>query len=158
MRKIIFFTLLLIVSVLSFSQQTTTASPPVKTDYLKKSKNQNTAAWILLGGGFALTSTGIILGVNGAAEEIAGIFTGEKSNKLEVGAIFFYTGLASMLGSIPLFIASTRNKRKATAVSASFKIETGPFVRPCSAEASAKAMQTTLIKSGYPAMVIKINL
>ncbi len=89
MKKNIFLTLLLIISVTSFSQQPATVTPAVKTDYLKKSKNQNTTAWILLGGGFAFASTGIILGINGAAEEIAGIFTGEKSNKLEVGAVFF---------------------------------------------------------------------
>ena len=124
MRKTILVNLLMTFSVASFSQQTTTATPAVKTDYLKKSKKQNTAAWILVGGGFAFTTTGILVGINGAAEEIIGAFTGEKSNKFEIGAGFFYTGLATMLGSIPLFIASTRNKRKASAVSTFFKIET----------------------------------
>ena len=146
MRIIIFFTLLLIVSGRSFSQQTAAVTPPVKTDYLKKSKNQSTAAWILLGGGFAFTTTGIILGINSVATEIVGAFTGEQSNTFEVGAVFFYTGLASMVGSIPLFMASSRNKRKASAVSASFKIETGPFVK-----------QAALIKSCYPAIALKIN-
>ena len=147
MRKIIIVALLLIISAASFGQQTTTVTLPVKTDYLKKSKKQNTAAWILLSGGFAFTSTGIIVGINGTTDEIVGIFTGEKSNKLEIGAGFFFTGLAAMIGSIPLFIASTRNKRKANTVSASFKIETGSFVR-----------QAGLTKCGYPVMVIKINL
>ena len=126
--------------------QTTTATPAVKTDYLKKSKNQNPAAWILLGGGFAFATTGIIVGINGAAEEIIGAFSGEKSNTLEIGAGFFYTGLAAMLGSIPLFIASTRNKRKASAVSTFFKIEKRSFTQ-----------QARLVKSGYPAIALKIN-
>jgi len=146
MKKIILFALLLIFSITSFSQQTTTATTSAKTDYLKKGKNQNTAAWILLSGGFAFASTGIILGINGSAEELVGAFTGEQSNKLEIGAGFFFTGLASMLGSIPLFIASSRNKRKASAVSTSFKIETGSFVG-----------QAAPFKSGYPAIAIKIN-
>ena len=146
MRKPVFFILLLIISVISFSQQTITATPPVKTDYLKKSKNQNTAAWILLGGGFAFATTGIIVGVNGTTREIVGAFTGEKSNQFEIGAGFFYAGLATMAGSIPLFIASSRNKRKASAVSTSFKIETGTFVQ-----------QTALIRSRFPAIAIKIK-
>lgn len=146
MRRIIFFALLLILSATSFSQQTTTSTPLAKTDYLKKSKKQNTAAWILLGGGFAFTTTGIIVGINGTTDEIVGIFTGEKSNKFEIGAGFFFTGLASMLGSIPLFIASTRNKKNAAAVSASFKIETRSFMP-----------QAALVKSGYPAIAVKIN-
>ncbi len=146
MRKIIFIAFLLIFSSTSFSQQTSPPASLTKSDYLKKSKKQNTAAWILLGGGFACTTTGLILGINGVTEEIAGIFTGEQSNTFEAGAVLFYTGLASMLGSIPFFIASTNNKRKANNLSASFKIENGSYL-----------YKASMIKTGYPAIAVKIK-
>ena len=38
----------------SFCQKTNDSVQVVKTDYLTRSKNQKTAAWILLGGGTAL--------------------------------------------------------------------------------------------------------
>jgi len=146
MNKHFIFILLLILSINVFSQQTTPTDPTVKTDYLKKSKNQKTAAWILLGSGFALTTTGMIIGISSAAEEIFGAFTNEKSNSFEVGAVLFYTGLASMLGSIPLFIASSKNKNKAN-TTASFKFETRTTIQ-----------QYSQVKAQYPAISIKIRL
>lgn len=50
--KSIFIVLLMLLSLTGFSQQTT---PGVNTDYLEKSKNQKTAAKILLWGGVLVT-------------------------------------------------------------------------------------------------------
>lgn len=147
MKKNIFVALLLMVSIISFSQPTNNLAPAVQTDYLKKSKNQNTLAWILLGGGLGLTSAGIAVGLNEAVNDISNIFSGEEQKTSSAGAILFYTGLASMLTSIPLFIVSSSNKRKAEEVSAFLKIETIPFVQ-----------QNNFARKAYPAISVKLRL
>ena len=77
--------------------------------YSKKNKNQKTTAWIMLGGGFVLT-------VGGAAiiskEMLIDPWTGDTVNPIG-GVIMFYGGLASMTTSIPFFIASGKNKKRA---------------------------------------------
>jgi len=115
MKKLIFFLLLLAVSACSFSQPTTTSISPVKIDYLKKSKHQKTIAWILAGGGLAIRATGYAIGVNVDFFDDSGVW----------GAIILLsTGAATMLASIPFFIASAKNKRRA--MSLSFKNEKAP--------------------------------
>lgn len=118
-----------------------------KADYLQKSKNQNTAAWILVGGGAAMVSVGSIIGLADATEAIGSIFTGEPEEPSDAGPILFYTGAAAMLGSIPLFIASSRNKRNANSMSAFFKKENRPLLH-----------RNSFSKASYPALAIKINL
>ena len=54
--------LLLVLPVTSFCQKTNDTVPDIKTDYMEKSKNQKTAAWVLLGGGVALIGTGFLVG------------------------------------------------------------------------------------------------
>ncbi len=86
---------------------------------LQKSKKQKTAAWILLGGGGALTTIGFIVGISQAANDfsngISNIFTNTNySTSSSTGAIIMViAGTGAMLGSIPLFIASGNNKKKA---------------------------------------------
>ena len=62
------------------------------------------------------------------------------------GAVFGVLGFLSAVGSIPLFIASGRNKRKAMNVSAYFEIQQNPVAR-----------RTGLICLSSPALSIKIN-
>ena len=119
MRKIITFSLLLLFSAATFSQQTTLVKPElIKTDYLKKSKNQKTAAWLLLGGGATVSLIGIAVEVNSANNALIDLFTLQPTtSSSSSGGVLFFTGGAAMLGSIPLFIASSRNKRKGMALS-----------------------------------------
>lgn len=117
MKKNFLFVLVLSVSATTFCQQTQPKTSLTRENYLQKAKKQNATAWVLLGSGFAVTSAGIITGINGTADEFAGIFTGENSNTLEVGGVMIYTGLAAMAGSIPFFIASSRNKKRAMSLS-----------------------------------------
>ena len=149
MKKIIVFTLLLIVSATSFSQQTTPSPALTKQDYLKKSKGQKTAAWVLLGGGFACTVTGYVIVKNSltSGDNFFGISynTGELDKDFVAGEIIFFTGAAAMLGSIPLFIASSRNKRKA--MSLSFKNETIPQLQ-----------KNSFVYSAVPSLTLKISL
>lgn len=118
-----------------------------KDDYLKKSKNQSTAAWILVGGGAAMVSVGTIIGITDGAKALGSIFSGETEEPSNAGPILFYTGAAAMLGSIPLFIASSRNKRKANSMSAFFKMENRPLLQ-----------RSSFTKASYPALTFKIKL
>ena len=145
MKLIIAFILLLTMLCTSFSQVVNPRPTLTQSDYLKKSKKQNTAAWIVLGGGFALTSAGIITGINGVTNEIFGVFNGEKSNTIEVGTVLFYSGLAAMVASIPLFMASSKNKKRAMGLA--IKIE------------EAKQFNNQyFVSRPVPSLTLKINL
>ena len=82
----------------------TNDSTPVKDHdyYLTKSKNQKTAAWILLGGGIGFMAGGLL-----SASSKSATF-----DQAFTGAFFIVTGFVSSLTSIPLFMASARNKIK----------------------------------------------
>jgi len=105
----------------SFSQQIDPAPALTKQDYMEKSKKQKTAAWVLLGGGAALIITGTILSAN----EVEKDYQNDPNNPFAplTEADFdgpewvFTTGIFAGLGSIPLFIASSRNRRKAMSLS-----------------------------------------
>ena len=147
MKKQIMIILLLAISATSFSQITESSKIFTNAEYLKKSRKQNTAGWIFLGSGFALSATGLIIGVAGTADEFVGVITDEKSHKWETAGGLFFTGLASMLTSIPFFVSASKNKKKANGVSASFKFE------------KTQAIQYRYFTtSSYPAIAFKINL
>lgn len=103
--KIISLVLMLVVSSSLFSQQ------PLLTEeeYLRKSKSQKTAAWVLFGGGLGMVSGGIAINLSG------GILNGNGSKGLWLS----YVGGATVLSSIPLFITASKNKRKAASLSMS---------------------------------------
>jgi hypothetical protein len=83
-------------------------------DLFKKGRNQKKAALIMLCGGGALVITGIIAGVNKAEKEIIGLFTPNPPAKNYTAEnILLIAGGGAVLGSIPLFIVSSRNLHKA---------------------------------------------
>ncbi len=116
MKKVITYALLLALPAAGFCQKTNDTVPVVKTDYLVKSKNQKTAAWVLLGGGVALMGAGYLIGDSkNATFDDAG-----------TGVVLGGIGFLSAVGSIPLFIASGKNKRKAMKATTFIKLETAP--------------------------------
>ena len=153
MRKMILYTLLLIIPAATFCQSVANDIPVVKTDYLKKSKNQKTAAWVLLGGGFALTTTSIVMASSKITEDyvnvIAGVFSSEpvQENNYTAENILLITGTASMLASIPFFIASKKNKRRAIDMTANIKMEDAKLIR-----------SQSFVQTSYPAITVKIKL
>lgn len=139
MKKLIAFLLILVVSTASFSQTTTPS--PEKADYLKKSKSQKTAAWLLAGGGVV---TAIIAASSYTIVDFGSdIFEG--TNKTTTAAVFFAIGGVAALSSIPLFIASGRNKRKG--MSLSFKNETVPQIQ-----------KNSFVYRAIPSLTIKMSL
>jgi len=135
MKIITMLAMLLIIGAATFCQQTNSSPALTKQDYLQKGKHQKTGAWILLGGGSALAITGLLIN-NQASFDNAG-----------TTAIVAGVGVLSMIGSIPLFIASGRNKRKAMTASTFFKIETVPVIQ-----------HANFARKSYPALSVKINL
>jgi len=152
MKKTITYVLLLAMSPTTFCQKTNDSVSVVKTDYLVKSKNQKTAAWVLLGGGFALTTTSIIIGTSKAVEDygyfLGGIWVGEPApqNNYTAESILLVTGTAAMLGSIPLFIASGKNKKKAMNMTTNIKMEKATIIE-----------RQSFVQSSYPAIALKIK-
>lgn len=135
-----------------FSQLTTTQPADLKSSYLQNSKNQKAAGWWLFGGGFALTTTGLFIGAHKATEDVVNVFTGiitlnltEPQNNYTGATILLVVGAAAMLSSLPLFIASGKNRRKAMALS--FKNETAPQIQ-----------KSSLGYRAVPSLALKINL
>ena len=134
MKKITICTMLLIIATATFSQSM--PSPALtKQDYLKKSKNQKTAVWVLLGGGTVLIGTGFLIG---ASEE-------SSFDDAATGGIIAAVGVLSAIGSIPLFIASGKNKRKAASLS--FKNEMTP-----------QLLKNSFVSRVVPSLSLKIEL
>jgi len=116
MKKALFLLMLIATTACGgFSQHNTSTKPVVNIDYVQKSKNQKIAGWILFGGGMILTTVG------GAKVMSNTTFVGEPLYETNTGEVLMLVGSASMLASIPLFIACSRNRRKV--ISLSFKNE-----------------------------------
>lgn len=111
--KLLIFMLILGISINLYSQKTT---PSANTDYKQKSKKQKTAAWIMLGGGTVVGFVGL------TQLNFAGSDNGEVNNT--PGAVLLFTGVASVITSIPFFSAAKRNRNKA--MSMSFKNQSFP--------------------------------
>jgi hypothetical protein len=138
MKKIIAFLIVVIIGINCFAQQAATLPPITKTDYLQKSKNQKGAASVLLGGGVAMGVMGIII--------FAQTFT-ISTNMNPTGAIIATVGFLAAAASIPLFIASGKNKKKARTVSTGFIME------------KTRAIQgASIVNRSYPALSMKIGL
>jgi len=117
MKNIFIFSLLLAFTINAISQADTAVSgTSIKTDYLKKSKNQKTTAWVLLGGGAALMLTGALVSNNAVENDPFGYLSG-TNDEVYTGAILFIVGGITSLTSIPFFIAGGKNKRRALSVS-----------------------------------------
>jgi len=135
MKKSMIYFLLLALPVTSFCQKKYDTVTDIKTGYIEKSKNQKTAAWFLLGGGVALIGTGFLVGDDKEAS-FDDAFT---------GALMAGIGVLSTIGSIPLFIASGKNKRKAMNASAFIKLETVPLPQ-----------KQSFVQNSYPAFSVNI--
>ena len=120
--------LMLVLPVISFCQKTNDSVPVVKTDYLTKSKSQKTAAFILLGIG---VTTLTIAAVGDLDLDV-------------LGTVVIVGGVAT-IASIPLFIASGKNKRKAMKATAFINMKTVPLLQ-----------KQSFIQNSYPAFSVNI--
>lgn len=128
MKKITFSFLLLSVSAVTFSQQTDPMPPLTKQDYLQKSKSQRTTAFILLGSGAALLA-----------------IAAPGNVSFDILPVLVIGGGAAIAGSIPLFIAAGKNKRRA--MSMSFKNESVPV--PQNSGFASRPVPSLALKIGF---------
>lgn len=112
MKKTFLILVLAFLATTSFCQ-TQDSSPLTRDYYLEKSKKQKTAAWVMLAGGAAMATVGLVA----FSQDFTYSWDNPSSSSGEGGAVLGSAGFLVMLGSIPLFIASGRNARKAAAVS-----------------------------------------
>lgn len=111
MKKISILIVLTSITLFSFSQVIDEpVKPMLKADYLKKAKNQKTAAFVLLGVGAALDMGGIIATISNANKQ----FDFPDINKVNHGGEYalYITGTAALLTSLTLFISAKANKQK----------------------------------------------
>ena len=118
MKKVIILSLLIAFVTASFCQQTTQKHSATPTDYLNKCKLQKATGWV------SLVSGTVVLAVTAATTAGFDLYSKKSFPIVPVSL-----GGSLIIGSIPFFIASAGNKRKATKVSASLKIERRLFVR-----------------------------
>ncbi len=99
--------------------QLDTAKPiPVKSGYdllLKKARNQKTIAWVFLGGGIGLAITGAVIGTN-VVDNVGSQSIDKLGASLQTGSVLLLAGGVCMASSIPFFISSGKNRRKASVV------------------------------------------
>lgn len=129
-KKVISFCLLLTLNATVFSQTATSPVYMTQPCYLKKSKNQKTAAWILLGGGTTLTIIGGALVLHDFGEGLDNAFNPNPQpahNKSTGAGLAVAAGVASIVGSIPLFISASKNRHKG--VSITFKNDLVPELK-----------------------------
>ena len=147
MKKIIIsFTLLGFVTT-SFGQQTVQKKPMTQTDYLQKSKKQKKTGLILLAGGAGLIITSLVIPQGELVYDgiCIGTYCSDKyKNDGLVSGIFIAGGLTA-LTSIPFFIASSKNKKRAASVS--FKNQTVPQLQ-----------KGSFVYKAIPALSFKISL
>ncbi|MES1181765.1 MAG: hypothetical protein ABUL44_03130 [Flavobacterium sp.] len=140
MKKITLLVTSLFLVFSCFSQQKT----KTYDDYMEKSRKRNTAGWIFVGSGTALTIGGTALLIS-AADSEEDIYDDSWDGKVIGGAVMLVAGVALIGTSIPFFIMSHRYKKKA--MNLAFKTE--------------KLQMPRLGKPGnqyYPALSLKINL
>lgn len=143
MKKLIFSLTLLLLAFNLFSQAPTTPNHS-KDYYLKKSKSQKTAANILLAGGAACILTALLI-PQGEETGDGYFFQGHSNDGIK--GTFGAVGFLSMLGSIPFYILSSKNNRKANAATISFNNQKVLFPQ-----------QNTLVLKTQPTLTLKIIL
>jgi hypothetical protein len=86
---------------------------------MERSKKQNRAGWILLGGGAVFAAVGEIAYAArlNNADDVWAQF--DEANKFTFTDVLGSIGYAAVITSIPLFISAGANKRKANRVSLS---------------------------------------
>jgi hypothetical protein len=142
MKKIIAVLIILGLSAASFSQQLDSAKIKTRDDLLLKSKHQKTTGFLMLGLGAAAAITGTLI-----FEQNFDIWEDGNDALAGTGVILATAGGLSMLGSIPFFIASSKNKGRAMGMSAGIKVDK---IIPD----GIYKTQTTY----YPALSVKLSL
>lgn len=134
--KNIYF-LLVFLTTTSLLGQNTLNPEYTKEYYLQKSKNQNKTAWILLSGGTVMGVVGLI-GFGNTYD------IWDDSNESDIYVFLMFGGGLLSTASIPLFISSGRNARKAATIS----FNNQPILCP---------KQNYCVQNPQPSLLLTIN-
>lgn len=136
MKHILFSFLLVVFTATSFAQQIEPAPYNPNTDYLKKSKQQKTAGWILTGAGtVGLIGTFIAdLGQAVSRSMVSVISRGTREPEYKSLAAPYLLSTAGIISGVSFFIAASKNKRRAAAMGpvTYIKLEQGSVLNPSS--------------------------
>jgi|GEM_PF-2184652 len=118
-------------------------------DYLQKSRNQQKAAWILLGSGAGLITTAFVLPRGKLVEDgiCIGVYCSTKYKNDNLKSAILVAGAASSLASIPFFIISSKNKKRAAALAIVFKMEKATVLS-----------RGTITANSFPVAAVHFNL
>ncbi|RTL58287.1 MAG: hypothetical protein EKK37_08080 [Sphingobacteriales bacterium] len=139
--KLLLYIIFISFCINCYSQNQPSAKTITAEEYLKKSHQQKTWAWILMGAGTIVLGTGVVIGVI----DKGGLFFIKHHRPATKGDGYTAVGLTIITGSIPLFIAAARNKGKAM----SLNIDKQPVFIP----SGSRVYQKNL-----PAVSLKISL
>ena len=120
MKSIMLCFAFFILALHGYSQENKPDLQLTSEQYLKKSKNQKTTAWVL----FGLGTTAIVGGIavsNGSQDDFS-----KALNTAFVGAPLMLLGLTLDVISIPVFVSADKNKKRAMEASTSIKFEEVP--------------------------------
>ncbi|MBA2500845.1 MAG: hypothetical protein H0V30_14060 [Chitinophagaceae bacterium] len=123
------------------AQYADSASHRQASDFLNKANKQKTTGWILLGAGAGVATIGFIV----VSATIWNDLIEGESKGADAGGVLMSAGLVSMVGSIPFFIASGKNRKKAAAI---------VFIKM---ENSSKMNQYTMTEKKYPAVALRVG-
>ena len=147
MKKMIICAVLHIMAIHAFSQQTTPSTPLTREDYLQKSKNQKAAGWVLLGGGALID----IIGIATFPKDYVYIDLWGEGNssstesKANTSGVLLLVGSSAMLASIPFFISSHVNRKRAIKLT----VDTQQL---------RTIKNSSMYTTNYPALTMKISL
>jgi hypothetical protein len=121
MKKIIPLVFLIPFGLYTYAQQIPADSTKTKEHFFQKGKSQKTTAVILLSAGGAALFIGVLTGYQQLYD---------NNTISDVSAVLIIGGAASVLGSIPFFIAYHNSKQKALQLSVGPKMEeNGKLIR-----------------------------
>jgi hypothetical protein len=147
MKKILIILVTLFCTTNSFAQQTGGNLPTLKDEYLLKSQKQKKTARILLIGGAGLVVTAFAIPRGELVYDgiCIGIYCSDEYKNDDLKTAVLLAGGATMLGSIPFFLASKKNHKRAASVS----VKT---------ERAIHSYSQRLVRTSFPALAIKLQL
>lgn len=143
MKKICILVISMALAMPLFSQQQKNVirKNNYEADYLQLSNKQKSLASVMLGGGILMIVAPALILLNSELGDE------NLSRKTVITLTVMAAGGLSVLGSIPLFIASGRNKKRALSVSTRFKMSNHPVIT-----------SSAFIRKSYPSLAIVLNL
>lgn len=143
--KVLLLILIVFVFIAKTYCQNAEAPALSKAYYLQKSKTQKTVAWVLAGSGTVMMIAGTIINTDQNLDNVIGAFADEASTNENKGLWLCYVGGAAAITSVPFFISSHKNKKRAASVALSNQNIYVPF-------------QNNFVVKTQPTLTLKLSL